>query len=296
MAERLLDHHSAPAAISFCHETCGREAMDRSTEEAIRNGEVKKIIACGAVQVPQVITQATVRPRIGEVALQIRHARGTPLLHRPRIVVDCDKPESVGQALGIHQVVKCRHDQPFGQVASGAKDHHGAGRCRQGTLDLQRAPWLGELIVLAYDRGHDPILSPRCRATAPHGHLRPSSSKAASTICSGSNPNLCCSSFSGAEAPKVFMPMTRPSAPTYRSQPSTDPCSTAMRAFTFAGSTSSRYDCGWCSKMSQEGIETIRERIPRDANTSCAATTSATSLPEPMRMISGGPPGASAMT
>ena len=45
-------------------------------------------------------------------------------------------------------------------------------------------------------------------------HARPSSSMAAATTRSGSNPNLRCSSLSGADAPKVFMPMTRPSGPT----------------------------------------------------------------------------------
>jgi hypothetical protein len=45
-------------------------------------------------------------------------------------------------------------------------------------------------------------------------YLLPSSSLAAATTCSGSNPNFFCSSFSGAEAPNVFMPMTRPDEPT----------------------------------------------------------------------------------
>ena len=51
------------------------------------------------------------------------------------------------------------------------------------------------------------------RLTKPR-HARPSSSMAAATTRSGSNPNLRCSSLSGADAPKVFMPMTRPSGPT----------------------------------------------------------------------------------
>jgi len=42
----------------------------------------------------------------------------------------------------------------------------------------------------------------------------PSNSFAAAATCSGSNPNFLCSSLSGAEAPKVFMPMTRPDRPT----------------------------------------------------------------------------------
>src|SRR5262245_35956843 len=82
MAERLLDHHPAPVAISLRYETRGREAIDHSAEKAIRDGEVEKIVACcagGAVQLRQVLTQATVRPRIGEVALQIGHAVRKPL-------------------------------------------------------------------------------------------------------------------------------------------------------------------------------------------------------------------------
>jgi predicted GH43/DUF377 family glycosyl hydrolase len=41
-----------------------------------------------------------------------------------------------------------------------------------------------------------------------------SSSFAAAATLSGSNPNFRCSSFSGAEAPNVFIPMTRPASPT----------------------------------------------------------------------------------
>ena len=48
--------------------------------------------------------------------------------------------------------------------------------------------------------------------------------------------------------------------------------------------------------MSHDGIETTRERMPSATSASWASTTSETSLPVAMRMISGGPPGASAMT
>src|SRR5579864_9494703 len=81
---------------------------------------------------------------------------------------------------------------------------------------------------------------------------------AAMTIWFGSNPNFFCSSFSGAEAPKVFMPITRPELPTYRSHPKIEPCSTATRAFTLGGRTLSRYAGDWCSKISHEGIDTTR--------------------------------------
>src|SRR5215467_6576947 len=46
------------------------------------------------------------------------------------------------------------------------------------------------------------------------GQLLPSCCLAAETTWSGSKPNFFCSSLSGAEAPKVFMPMTRPELPT----------------------------------------------------------------------------------
>ena len=42
----------------------------------------------------------------------------------------------------------------------------------------------------------------------------PSCFFAAATIWLGSNPNLFCNSFSGAEAPNVFMPTTKPVEPT----------------------------------------------------------------------------------
>jgi len=45
-------------------------------------------------------------------------------------------------------------------------------------------------------------------------HFRLSSSFAAATRWSGSNPKCLCSSLSGAEAPNVFMPMMRPDLPT----------------------------------------------------------------------------------
>ena len=43
-------------------------------------------------------------------------------------------------------------------------------------------------------------------------------------------------------------------------------------------------------------METTRERIPLAVSVSWASTISETSLPDAMRMISGGPPDASAMT
>src|SRR5207302_3646838 len=73
--------------------------------------------------------------------------------------------------------------------------------------------------------------------------LFPSCSFAAAITRSGSKPNFLWSSLSGAEAPNVFMPMTRPDVPTYRSHPRVDACSTATRALTSGASTLSRYSC-----------------------------------------------------
>ena len=75
------------------------------------------------------------------------------------------------------------------------------------------------------------------RSTTAMNHPRPNSSFAAATTRSGSKPNFLWSSLSGAEAPKVFMPMMWPEAPTYRSHPKVEACSTATRAVTLGGST-----------------------------------------------------------
>src|SRR5262249_61382275 len=90
-------------------------------------------------------------------------------------------------------------------------------------------------------------------------HDFPSSSLAAVATRSRSNPNFSCSAFSGAEAPKVFMPMTRPELPTLRSHPNVDACSTATRAVTDGGRTLARY-YGVCrSKISPDGVDTTAE-------------------------------------
>src|SRR5260370_3805631 len=127
-------------------------------------------------------------------------------------------------------------------------------------------------------------------------HLLPSTSLAGETTWSGSNPKCFWSSLRGAEAPNVFIPMIRPDVPTYRSHPKVEACSTATRAVTLGGSTVSRYSRVWCSKMSHDGIETTRERMPSECNFSCASTARLTSLPEAMRITSGFPLGGSAGT
>jgi len=82
-------------------------------------------------------------------------------------------------------------------------------RARHSRLDLEsfrQPPCLADM-ASPFSR------SPYGACTRPR-HARPSTSMAAATTRSGSNPNLRCSSLSGADAPKVFMPMMRPSGPT----------------------------------------------------------------------------------
>jgi hypothetical protein len=59
-----------------------------------------------------------------------------------------------------------------------------------------------------------PFASSTFEAKAYDKSLFPSCSFAAATTLSGSKPNFLWSSLSGAEAPNVFMPMTRPVGPT----------------------------------------------------------------------------------
>jgi hypothetical protein len=126
--------------------------------------------------------------------------------------VDADELESVGQPLGVDQIVERRHDQALRQVAGGAEDHHGAGRRYHGTVGLRPALGPPQLIMPAHHLGLTSTFTPDSCAGVRHCH--PSSSLAAATTRSGSKPNLRCSSLSGADAPKVFIPMTWPPGPT----------------------------------------------------------------------------------
>src|SRR5262249_40972623 len=60
---------------------------------------------------------------------------------------------------------------------------------------------------------------------------------AASTTLSRVKPNFFCTSLSGADAPKVFIPMRPTSLLTKRAQPKVEACSTETRAVTSRGST-----------------------------------------------------------
>jgi hypothetical protein len=82
------------------------------------------------------------------------------------------------------------------------------------------ASFLG-IATLRFGLGRQLTAAPDGRGAKSGGqaHVRPSRSFAAATTWSGSNPNFLCSSLRGADAPNVFMPMTRPDVPTYRSHP-----------------------------------------------------------------------------
>src|SRR5206468_12240373 len=88
---------------------------------------------------------------------------------------------------------------------------------------------------------------------------------ASSTMRSALKPNFFCSSFSGADAPKVLMPRTLPVRPTYWCQPNVEAISTATRAVTDDGMTDSRSDgslAQWCSNISHDGMLTTRALTP----------------------------------
>ena len=126
-------------------------------------------------------------------------------------------------------------------------------------------------------------------------HPLPSSSLAIKTTRSGSNPNFFWSSLSGADAPNVFMPMMRPRADV--SLPSEGRGLLDRDARRHVGRQHAvAIFPGLASKMSQDGIETTRDRMPSAISFSWASTARISSLPEAMRMTSGFPPGASAST
>ena len=77
---------------------------------------------------------------------------------------------------------------------------------RAWSFDLARQPSLLRSCLFSPD-GRPATVDPGLHAR-PHCHLRPMSSLAAATIRSGSKPNFRWSSLRGAEAPKVFMPIT----------------------------------------------------------------------------------------
>ena len=62
--------------------------------------------------------------------------------------VDTDELESVGQPLGIDQVVERRHDQTLRKVAGGTEDHHAARWRDHGAFGLSRSFNFGQLIQL----------------------------------------------------------------------------------------------------------------------------------------------------
>src|SRR5690606_23219616 len=106
-----------------------------------------------------------------------------------------------------------------------------------------------------------------------------SSASTRATMMASVKPKYLNSSPAGAEAPKVVMPTTSPSRPTYLRQKSAWAASTATRARTEGGSTLSRQGRSWASNSSVQGIDTTRTRRPAAASLSAAAMAKATSEP-----------------
>src|SRR5215467_6080117 len=133
---------------------------------------------------------------MGDVSSHCLSEVRAPLLRAHLGQVDADETKFLRQLVIICQVVECGHDEALRQVAGGTKNHHRAGRRCGGARALRRSFWSG---TAAWPIQHRP---------SSLSQLRPSNSMATETTRSGSKPNLRCNSFSGAEAPKVFMPMT----------------------------------------------------------------------------------------
>src|SRR5581483_6959403 len=105
-------------------------------------------------------------------------------------------------------------------------------------------------------------------AAAAAAQARPACASAAWTIASRVKPKRVRRSLSGADAPKVCMPMRAPSVPVQRSHPKVDACSTETRARTAGGRTDSRYSRLCRSNSSHDGRLTTRGLRPRCTSSS----------------------------
>src|SRR5215213_553526 len=101
------------------------------------------------------------------------------------------------------------------------------------------------------------------------------------------NPSSRNATSPGADAPNRSRHTTSPDDPTYRSQPCLTPASTASRAVTVGGNTSSRYSCDCSSNSSQQGIDTTRVGTLSASNFSRASSASETSDPVAIRITRG---------
>ena len=175
-----------------------------------------KIAHAVGQKAPGVLVQAVGvgRAALGDEGIHHFGQALTPLLRGRVREIEADELEAVGKPLGTREVIERRRDQSLGQVAGGAEDHHRAGRRRDHVVILRRPAGRRQRVLVAQHPLSLPSLAAAARSPGCRCHFRPSSSLATATTRSGSKPNLRCNSFSGAEAPKVCMPMTRPAAPT----------------------------------------------------------------------------------
>src|SRR5262245_3763430 len=235
VTEGLLDDDSTPLTVTLRDKLRGSKRVDRRAEEALGDREIEQAVACRArrfVQSREMLAQPAIGLWIVEIAGQVAHplaeplprrlcklvemelaAMGdvsfhcisevrAPLLRAHLAQVDADETKFFGQLVIVCQVVAGGHAEALRQVAGCPENHHDAGRRHGRARALLRGFCSGAAVRPIQHRP-----SSLCQ-------LRPSSSVATETTRSGSKPNLRCNSLSGAEAPKVFMPMTRPAGPT----------------------------------------------------------------------------------
>src|SRR5260370_10871214 len=73
--------HPPPLPISFGHEARSREPRDCHAEEAVRDGEIEKVVACragGLFALGPILAQPAVRPPIVEIAPHVAHSPSPP--------------------------------------------------------------------------------------------------------------------------------------------------------------------------------------------------------------------------
>ena len=187
VAERLLDHHPAPAlrlavAQLLVQQAGMAQLLDGGAEEAVADRQVEQHVAVGLAvlgDVVQVVAQLLEAAGIVQVALHIGHGAGQALpgglvdridaafaggvadealQHVVQAVgpgggvllhhVHADDGEVLGQQAGVRQVVQRRHQQALGQVAAGAEDHHGAGAGRLGRAPRRGGDVDGRVVVV----------------------------------------------------------------------------------------------------------------------------------------------------
>ena len=169
VAERLLDHHPAPATLALLGQPVGAELVHHGLEQARRDRQVERVVAArpaGLVQVGDRLGQFGDRfvvadlagheaDPLGELLPDLLAERRTRvLLHRgvhdlgevlvlPLPAGEPDQSETGGQQPAVGQVVHRGHQLLGGEVARDAEDdeHAGTGDPREAPV-LRVAEWV----------------------------------------------------------------------------------------------------------------------------------------------------------